>query len=450
MGVFSTHSYGSEWQSVNEKAKKLLKKCLVDFHPDIKCTGIPHIQYVNLLTPWAESVELKNFKGRIRLIGAGAKINSGPYGPLPHDYVRLSIVSWGDQPEQIGEIVVGEGTELNGTTIVSYASVKIGSNVLFGPGVVILDADGHPSDRRLPDVPVNLKMAPIVIGDNAWIGLNAVILKGVTIGPYAVVGPNSVVHDDVPANTVVAGNPARPIKSYAPHAWFGTYKAPEKKASLNQDELDIVKNFHRLYYDTWHHSRQQTINSSWFGHNAVKCPLDLWIYQEILFENKPDFIVETGTYQGGSAMFLATMLELLGKGKVITIDISQSENRPRHPRIIYLTGSSTDRDLFDRVRGVVEGASVMVILDSDHSKQHVLDELNLYSQIVTPSQYLIVEDTNINGNPVYDDFGPGPFEAVEEFLNDNPSFVVDENRERFMLTMNPGGYLRRTEQNGTP
>jgi len=177
----------------------------------------------------------------------------------------------------------------------------------------------------------------------------------------------------------------------------------------------------------------------------VKCPLDLWIYQEILFENKPDFIVETGTYQGGSAMFLATMLELLGKGKVITIDISQSETRPRHPRIIYLTGSSTDRDLFDRVRGVVEGASVMVILDSDHSKQHVLDELNLYSQIVTPSQYLIVEDTNINGNPVYDDFGPGPFEAVEEFLRDNRSFVVDENRERFMLTMNPGGYLRKTE-----
>ena len=87
----------------------------------------------------------------------------------------------------------------------------------------------------------------------------------------------------------------------------------------------------------------------------------------------------------------------------------------------------------------------MVILDSDHSKQHVLDELNLYGQLVTPAQYLIVEDTNINGNPVYDDFGPGPFEAVKEFLQDNPSFVVDENRERFMLTMNPGGYLRKTE-----
>ena len=445
MGVFSTHSYGSEWQSVNEKAKELLKNCLVEFHPDIKCTGIPHIQYVDLLTPWTESVELEKFRGRIRLIGPGPKINSGPFSPLPHDYVRLSIVSWGDQPEQIGKIVVGEGTELNGTSIISYVSVKIGSNVMFGPGAVILDSDGHSTDRRLPDVPENIKMAPIEIGDHAWIGLNSVILKGVTIGPYAVVGSNSVVHEDVPAHTVVAGNPAKPVKSYSPQAWFGTYTAPAKKDSLDEGELGIVKNFHRLYYDTWHHSRQNTINASWFGHNAVKCPLDLWIYQEILFENRPDFIVETGSFEGGSALFLATMLEILGKGKVITIDIKQSDNRPRHPRIVYLTGSSIDHDLFERVRTVVEGASVMVILDSDHRKEHVLEELNLYSQLVTPSQYLIVEDTNINGNPVYEEFGPGPFEAVEEFLQNNNSFTVDQNRERFMLTMNPGGYLLRIE-----
>lgn len=445
MGVFSTHSYGSEWQVVNEKAKRLLKDCFVDFHPDIKCTGIPHIQYVNLLTPWSESVEVKDFKGRIRLVGAGSKINSGPYGPLPHDYVRLSIVRWGEQPDQLGEIVVGEGTELNGTTIVSYESVKIGTNVLFGPGVVILDSDGHPSDRRLADIPANIRTAPVVIQDNVWIGLNAVILKGVTIGSGAVVGPNSVVHDDVPPHTVVAGNPARPIKSYAPPAWFGTYKAPVKKVLLDEGEQEIVRNFHRLYYHTWHHQRQNTINSSWFGHNAVKCPLDLWIYQEILFENKPDYIIETGTFQGGSAMFLATILELLGKGKVITVDVNQSATRPRHPRIVYLTGSSTDPELFERVRSVVDGSSVMAILDSDHSKEHVLKELNLYSKLVTPNQYLIVEDTNINGNPVYDDFGPGPREALDEFLENNSSFVVDENRERFMLTMNPGGYLRRTE-----
>jgi len=238
---------------------------------------------------------------------------------------------------------------------------------------------------------------------------------------------------------------ARPIESHDPHAWFGTYKVPEKKGSFTAEEQEIVKKFHRLYYDAWRHSRQQTINSSWFGHDAQKCPLDLWIYQEIIFENKPDFIVETGTYMGGSAMFLASMLELLGNGMVITIDVYQSKDRPQHQRISYLTGSSTDIDVFAHVRGVVEGSRVMVILDSDHSKQHVLDELNLYGQLVTPAQYLIVEDTNINGNPVYDDFGPGPFEAVKEFLQDNPSFVVDENRERFMLTMNPGGYLRKTE-----
>lgn len=87
--------------------------------------------------------------------------------------------------------------------------------------------------------------------------------------------------------------------------------------------------------------------------------------------------------------------------------------------------------------------SVMVILDSDHRKDHVLKELRAYSQYVTVDSYLIVEDTNINGHPVYPDYGPGPMEAVEESLKEDDRFAVDRTKEKLLLTFNPGGYLRR-------
>jgi cephalosporin hydroxylase len=119
---------------------------------------------------------------------------------------------------------------------------------------------------------------------------------------------------------------------------------------------------------------------------------------------------------------------------------------PSHPRIAYLTGSSTSALIVDQVRTRVAGASrVMVILDSDHKKDHVLDELRLYSPLVTKGSYLIVEDTNINGRPVFPGFGPGPAEAVDDFLSANTAFERDPSRERFLVTFNPGGYLRRVQ-----
>lgn len=201
----------------------------------------------------------------------------------------------------------------------------------------------------------------------------------------------------------------------------------------------IVDPFHTLYYDS-----KVWTETTWFGVRTQKCPLDLWIYQEIIYELRPDVIIETGTLNGGSALFLASLCDLLKKGKVITIDISNKKARPRHPRIQYLLGSSISE-------GVVEGVSrmlrpkdiVMVILDSDHSKNHVLHELRTYSRFVTRGSYLIVEDTNINGHPVYPEFGPGPMEAVEEFLKETNEFVVDSGRERLYLTFNPRGYLRK-------
>lgn len=201
--------------------------------------------------------------------------------------------------------------------------------------------------------------------------------------------------------------------------------------------------FHELYYYSrlWETTR-------WLGVPTYKCPLDMWVYQEILSETRPDVVVECGTAFGGSALFLATVMDQIGVGKVVTVDITPQPNLPRHPRIEYLSGSTADAGTLDHVRARISpGERTMVILDSLHTRDHVLAELELFWPLVTPGCYLIVEDTNINGHPVHTDFGPdrgpGAYEAVEEFLQQDRPFERDASRERLLLTFNPGGYLRR-------
>ncbi|HEV3168102.1 MAG TPA: CmcI family methyltransferase [Isosphaeraceae bacterium] len=211
---------------------------------------------------------------------------------------------------------------------------------------------------------------------------------------------------------------------------------------IRRPKRQIVDDFHKLYYllepQTWG-------NTKWFGTDTLKCPFDLWTYQEILHEVQPDLIVETGTWGGGSALFLASMFDLMNRGSVVTIDIEEKPGRPQHQRITYMLGSSTAPEIVQRVRSMI-GADdrVLVILDSDHSKDHVLRELEIYSDLVTPGSYVIVEDSNVNGHPVSPSFGPGPMEALREFLGRDQRFEIDRTREKFMLTFNPSGYLRRT------
>ncbi len=119
---------------------------------------------------------------------------------------------------------------------------------------------------------------------------------------------------------------------------------------------------------------------------------------------------------------------------------------PQHPRITYLVGSSTSPEILEQVKGMIPPSDrVMVILDSDHGRDHVLRELELYSDLVSPGSYMIVEDTNVNGHPVLTSHGPGPTEALEEYLRRDRRFVVDRSREKFFFTFNPGGYLRKVE-----
>jgi cephalosporin hydroxylase len=174
---------------------------------------------------------------------------------------------------------------------------------------------------------------------------------------------------------------------------------------------------------------------------CLKCPLDLWIYQEILWEVRPDLVIETGTHLGGSALFLAGVMDAIGHGEVVSIDTA-ARARPAHPRIRYLQGSSTDDATLARV-GAEAAASRLVVLDSDHDAPHVAREIALYAPLVTVGSYLIVEDTNLNGNPASPAFGPGPREAVAAFLRESDAFEIDRSREKFLMTFNPGGYLKR-------
>jgi cephalosporin hydroxylase len=208
---------------------------------------------------------------------------------------------------------------------------------------------------------------------------------------------------------------------------------------------ETVDSFHELFYGATDQTWQDT---HWMGFRAFKCPMDMWSYQEILWDTRPDLIIECGTAWGGSAQFFASMFDLFGTGgEIVTIDIAsgdQMTGRPTHPRITYLTGSSTDADIVEPVRRRAASADrVMVVLDSDHSYAHVAAEIATCSPLVTPGCYLVIEDTNVNGNPVLPEWGPGPMEAVDEFLDDTQSFVRDPAREKFMMTFNPGGYLRR-------
>lgn len=204
-----------------------------------------------------------------------------------------------------------------------------------------------------------------------------------------------------------------------------------------------VARFHRLYYE---HSARTWGNTTWLGVRTLKCPLDLWVYQELLFRTHPDLVIETGTAAGGSALFIASCMDIIGNGRVMTVDINERAERPQHPRIEYITGSSVAPEVLSRIRSEAERvSSVMVILDSDHSADHVLAELRSYSELVTPGSYLIVEDTNVNGRPVFAAHGPGPREALDRFLGETSAFVTDTDCEKFFLTFNPGGFLRRLE-----
>jgi cephalosporin hydroxylase len=205
----------------------------------------------------------------------------------------------------------------------------------------------------------------------------------------------------------------------------------------------LARHFNRAYY----YSIEGTVyGASWLGVRAVKYPTDMWVYQELIHEQRPELIIETGTFLGGSALFMAHVCEQLGCGTVVSIDLELGAYGPLpdHRRIRYLKGSSTEAPILEQVRTMLpDSGNVMVILDSLHTFEHVLAELNAYAPLVPPGGFVVVEDTNVNGHPVLPRWGPGPMEAVDAYLAKDPALSIDSSREKFMLTSNPRGFLRR-------
>ena len=197
-----------------------------------------------------------------------------------------------------------------------------------------------------------------------------------------------------------------------------------------------------------HHQKNIIFSkSSWMGVRSLKNPLDAWIYQEIIYEIKPDIIVEIGSYEGGSTLYLANLLDLLGKGTVVSIDINRDKYSVEHNRIVTITGDSSSLETVSEVSKLCSnGKSVLVIHDGDHRKEAVLKDLHLYSNFVSVGSYFIVEDGIVDLFEPGDGIGlceDGPLLAVEEFLSKNSNFVLDAERERYILTYNPKGFLRR-------
>lgn len=218
---------------------------------------------------------------------------------------------------------------------------------------------------------------------------------------------------------------------------IGGKKRPRKTPLVRA----LERAFHRLYYGdvgTWR-------TNTWLGVHTWKAPTDLWLYQELVVRIRPGLIIETGTAYGGSALFLATMCDAIDHGRVVSIDIApKTEDLPKHERISYLRGSSTDPAIVSEALAMVPpGEPVLVILDSDHREAHVRAEMTAYADAVTPGSYLIVEDTHVNGHPVAPGYGPGPWEAVDWFLEQRDDFSVDRSMHRQHLTFNPRGYLSR-------
>jgi len=194
---------------------------------------------------------------------------------------------------------------------------------------------------------------------------------------------------------------------------------------------------------------------SWMGVPCMKNPLDAWALQQVIYKVKPNVIVELGTWKGGSSLFFASLLDLIGiGGVVITVDknknlcemnkdICSSELASR--RVRRFVGDSIDDKVLKKVKNLIKGHhTVLVDIDSDHKYNHVLKEMEMYGQLVTLGSYMIVEDGCMNGHPILPEFGAGPYEAIKEFLKRHKEFVVDKTYQD-AGSFNVNGFLKKVK-----
>ena len=218
---------------------------------------------------------------------------------------------------------------------------------------------------------------------------------------------------------------------------------------LVQDSRDVL---FRADKHRWIHQ------ATWFGEPALNLPQDMFALQEIIFRTRPQFIIEVGVAWGGSLLFYSTLMEVLGGGEIIGIDVFIPEDLKQRidshgklsERIHLINASSIEAETIDKVKNITgDSTQTMILLDSNHTHEHVYQELQLYSELVGAGYYLICGDTIVEEFPEQGPrerpWGPGnsPRSALDAFLQENHRFEVDKEIEnKLLFTCNPGGYLR--------
>jgi len=232
----------------------------------------------------------------------------------------------------------------------------------------------------------------------------------------------------------------------------------ERNDRINSNEgNEALKNAADLF-NLESNKAQYSYNFSWMGRPIIQYPQDMIAMQEIIWEIKPDLIIETGIAHGGSLIYYASLLELIGNGLVLGIDIDirhhnkvEIERHPMNRRIQMIQGSSIELDTVKQVKKIASGKEkIIVCLDSNHTYEHVLQELNLYSTFVTPGSYLVVFDTIVQFLP--DNYlsgrpwgkGNNPWNSVQTFLSQNSNFEIDRTiQNKLLISVAPDGYLKR-------
>jgi cephalosporin hydroxylase len=207
-----------------------------------------------------------------------------------------------------------------------------------------------------------------------------------------------------------------------------------------------AEEYHKWYYNTFVWKK-----TTWLGITCWKSVSDMWNYQEILYDLQPSLVVEFGSNQGGSAVFFASLMRHNGKPfKVLSVDINHKPLAPaarRDPDILFVESSSTEPAIAEQIQSLKNEfpGKIFAILDSDHTMNHVLAEMKLLRPLLSSGDYLLVEDSTVNGHPVLPGWGPGPYEAIEAYEREFPNdYTHDVDREnKFGWTFAPYGFLIR-------
>ena len=238
---------------------------------------------------------------------------------------------------------------------------------------------------------------------------------------------------------------------------FDFIEERKQRIKKNGENSDLKKAASRFNIES--NKAQYSYNFSWMGRPIIQYPQDMMAMQEIIWNIQPDLIIETGIAHGGSLIYYASLLELIGKGEVLGIDIDirqhnriEIEKHPMFKRIKMIEGSSIDDNIANHIKQIAKDKEkVIVCLDSNHTHDHVFKELELYAPLVSLNSYIVVFDTIVEDLPegYFSQkrpwgIGNNPRTAVNKFLKTNKSFIADETIDnKLLISVTPRGYLKR-------